>query len=68
VSDRTLFDPDRTIAVECTVCGATRQPGEPTAPSCSVDRDRSAGDTFAKRPRACLNTVDPATAPFPPGY
>ena len=63
-----LFDVARTQTAQCQVCGATRQPNEPTAPACAHDRDRQAGTTPRRRPHNCLNTYDPTTAPFPEGY
>lgn len=69
MTDTRLFDPARTTPAICSVCGATRQPEEQKAPSCSVDRDRAAGvERYRRRPVGCLNVHDPATAPFPPGF
>jgi hypothetical protein len=59
-----LFDVQRLGPVECPVCSATRQPDQPRATQCEYDRDI----TLRRRPAACINTTDPATAPFPEGY
>lgn len=69
VNQPELFDASMTVATTCSVCGATRQPDEPRAPACTVDRDRDAGvHQYRRRPVGCLNQIDNATAPWPDGY
>lgn len=66
LNELALFDADRTVTVRCSVCGATRQPGDERAPDCTVDRDRRAGTlAYRRRPVGCLNTIDPETTPIP---
>lgn len=60
-----LFDVKRLGPIVCHVCGATRDPDEPRAVACSVDRDR---ELYPRRPTGCLNAIDPAHTPFPDGY
>lgn len=60
MTEPSLFDPDTTITVQCASCGATRQPGQDRVPTCAHDLEPQ-----GKRPKACLNTIDPATARIP---
>lgn len=63
-----LFDPAATGPQQCPVCGATRNPDEPDV-NCEWEQKRDALEQYlGRRPRSCLNTYDPATAPFPDGY
>ena len=62
-----LFPADQ-LATECPVCGATKQPHDEKAEACTVDRDRAIGLPYRRRPRACLNSHDPTTTPFPEGF
>lgn len=59
-----LFDVDRTIPQTCVVCGATRQPDEPTATQCGYEQVNLLERT-QPRSRDCLNWNDPATRPLP---
>lgn len=61
-----LFDPATTTPTRCPVgsCGAIRFPGQDRVPTCDVDRQRATGD-WVRRPKACLNQHDPATASIP---
>ena len=69
MNERPLFDPSTTVATACPVpaCGAIRLPGQTTVPTCHTDQQRALGD-WQRRPRHCLNALDPSTAPFPEGY
>jgi hypothetical protein len=68
MTDRTLFDPDRTTDAVCILCGATREPGQDKAPLCLHDRDSLEYGIHSRRPTKCLNAHDPAHAPFPEGF
>jgi len=63
-----MFDVSRTVPTACPVgsCAAIRLPGQDQVPTCAHDLNRD--EPRGKRPRACLNTIDPATTPFPEGY
>lgn len=66
MNEPALFDASTTTLAKCPACGATRQPNEPKAPACAHDRDQQIGAAeHRKRPHACLNRVDPSTAPIP---
>lgn len=56
-----LFDPATTVPTSCPVghCQAIRLPNQQRVPTCAHDLDREHG---RKRPRECLNAVDPATS------
>lgn len=55
-----LFPVDQTTDTVCPVCAAVRPAGQPKTNGCGYDRDPD-----GRRPQACLNTHDPATAPIP---
>lgn len=61
-----LFDPANLAEQRCPVpgCGAIRFPQQNKAITCAHDLDPNR----RRRPRECLNRVDPAIAPFPEGY
>jgi hypothetical protein len=61
-----LFDAARTTPTACPVghCQAIRLPNQDKVATCAHDLDPER----RRRPRGCLNTYDPATAPFPEGY
>ena len=64
-----LFDVSQTVWTACPVghCQAIRTAGqEGRLLSCA--HDLSQREPRGKRPRHCLNTIDPATTPFPEGY
>jgi len=65
VSDRTLFDPDRTVDQQCLACGATRQPGQDKASTCAYDQNGRELDGSHKRPARCLNAYQPEHARIP---
>jgi len=68
-NQRELFDVSRTVATACPVgsCQAIRLAGQDgNVPTCAHDLSRD--ELRGKRPRHCLNTIDPTTAPFPEGY
>jgi hypothetical protein len=67
VTDRTLFDPDRTMTAKCPVCGELREPGEDKTRHCVYEYDRDVG-IYRPRPVGCLNAHDPVHAPFPEGF
>lgn len=68
VTEPTLFDVSRTVPTTCPIghCQAIRLPGQDRVPTCQ--HDLSTHEPRGKRPRHCLNTIDPATTPFPDGY
>lgn len=51
----------------CPICHATRAHDDPRATACHWDRSPFGAirDEHRRRPAACLNTIDPATAPIP---
>jgi hypothetical protein len=61
-----LFDVSRTIPTPCPfgACQAIRLPGQDRVLTCAHDLEPEPG----RRPRGCLNTYDPATAPLPDGF
>lgn len=61
-----LFDASKTCPTPCPVghCAAIRFPSQDKVPTCAHDLDPE----HRARPKGCLNTIDPATAPFPEGY
>lgn len=65
MNQRKLYDPATTVPTACPVgrCQAIRLPGQTKVITCAHDLDPS-----GRRPKQCLNHVDPATAPFPEGY
>ena len=46
----------------CSRCGAV----DPTL--CLFDIERADGGPLQRRPRDCINQIDPSTMPFPEGY
>jgi hypothetical protein len=68
VNQPELFDASKTVPTACPVgaCAAIRLPGQHRVPTCA--HDLSTEDPRGKRPRHCLNTIDPATTPFPEGF
>lgn len=59
----TLFEPPKTCP-----CGAVQTPGQDTVPTCRYDLQQHLEPwqrDHPNRPRACLNTHDPATAEVP---
>ena len=65
-----LFDPTTTEPQPCPVpgCAAIRLPNQTgQLPTCQHDLDRAAG-IHRLRPKACANTIDPATTPWPEGF
>lgn len=65
-----LFAADRLTHTACPVpgCGAIRTASQTgRVPTCNHDRNQALGQP-ARRPRGCLSTHDPATAPCPDGY
>ena len=64
MTDPTLFDPARTTTTQCSHCGATRQPHQPTAPLCHTDIEWKTGN-WERRPPNCLNKVDPQHQEIP---
>lgn len=65
-----LFDPNTTVDMACPVpgCQAVRFAGQERALTCRHDLDQASGAIPARRPKACLNTIDPQHAPFPEGF
>jgi hypothetical protein len=59
-----LFDPATTKLPLCGHCNTTRKN------LCRHDADVQHGliQASARRPKACLNRIDPANDPFPDGY
>lgn len=57
----TLFDPDATQPKRCVDCNTTRKN------LCEFDADVANGikKASARRPKTCVNRIDPATAPIP---
>lgn len=64
-----LFDVSRTVPTACPAghCQAIRLPGQQRVVTCEYDLE-PAHPYRGKRPKGCLNTYDPATAPLPEGY
>ena len=66
-----LFDPNTTAPQRCQVpdCTAVRPAGQNgLIQGCRHDLDRNAGIVGYRRPKLCVNTIDPATYPWPEGF
>jgi hypothetical protein len=68
MTDRPLFDVDRTVPTACPVpgCNAIRLPGQDKVTNCQVDAARAV--EWTARPKACLNQFDPTANPWPEGF
>lgn len=64
-----LFDKQQVTDTVCPVpgCQAIRFAGQQRAPTCRHDRDQALGN-YGRRPKQCVNTIDPATSPWPDGF
>lgn len=62
-----LLDPSQTVPTPCPVghCPAIRYPGQERVLTCSHDKNVATTDAPGRRPRSCLNTIDPSQTEIP---
>ena len=67
MNQRALFDPATTVPTPCPVghCQAIRHPGQQKVVTCAHDQQVATTDIPGRRPRGCLNAIDPAHQPIP---